>query len=81
VPDGWLGSYVTTQADLAPFFEQDVSEATNRLRRLAAIWRLRLTAISQADLDQAEGTRTRRASSSVYAEAVHEPQAAQWGPP
>jgi hypothetical protein len=77
VPDGWLGSYVTTQADLASFFEQDVNEATNRLRRLAAIWRLRLTAFSQGDLDRAEGDAyTPRemafcaVGSKVYAEAV-----------
>ncbi len=55
LPDRWHGSYVTTAADMAPFFEQDVNEATNRLERLAEIWRLRLGSIPSEDLDRAEG--------------------------
>jgi hypothetical protein len=53
--DGWHGSSITTAADLAPFDERDVNEATNRLMRLAEIWRLRLATIPEGDLDRAEG--------------------------
>ncbi len=40
---------------MAPFYEQDVNEATNRLGRLAEIWKLRLATIPDEDLDRAEG--------------------------
>jgi hypothetical protein len=55
IPDRWHGSFVTTDMDLAPFTEQDLNEATNRLWRLAELWRLRLAAIPPEELDRAEG--------------------------
>jgi hypothetical protein len=77
VPDTWYGSYITTEADLAPFYEQDVNEARNRLLRLADVWKLRLATLSESELDRAEGDAyTPRemafcvAASAFYAEAV-----------
>jgi hypothetical protein len=77
VPDTWHGSYMTTVADMAPFYEQDFIEAQNRLLRLAQLWRLRLAAMADEELDAADGENyTPRemafcaAGSSFYAEAV-----------
>jgi hypothetical protein len=62
---------------MAPFSEEDVNEATNRLMRLAELWRLRLALVSEQELDRADGDAyTPRemafcaAGSAYYAEAV-----------
>jgi hypothetical protein len=77
VRDSWHGSFVTTASDLAPFYEQDVNEAANRLKRLVLLWKVRLAAIPESELDRAEGDAyTPRemafcaAGSAYYAEAV-----------
>jgi hypothetical protein len=77
LPDRWHGSFVTTAADMAPFSEEDVNEATNRLMRLAELWRLRLAVVSEQELDRADrDAYTPRemafcaAGSAYYAEAV-----------
>jgi hypothetical protein len=77
LPDRWHGSFVTTDVDMAPFSEQDLNEARERLMRLADLWRLRLATIPDDDLDLAEGDAyTPRemafcaVGSSYYAEAV-----------
>jgi hypothetical protein len=79
IPDTWHGSYVTTAADLVPFYEQDLNEARNRLLRLDQLWRVRLEALSDEELDRADGSAyTPRemafhvAESVFYAEAVGE---------
>jgi hypothetical protein len=79
IPDTWHGSYVTTEADLAPFYEQDLNEAQNRLLRLDQLWRLRLSALSDEVLDRGDASAyTPRemafhvAESAFYAEAVGE---------
>jgi hypothetical protein len=51
VPDQWHGRMVTTAADLAPFTEIDLDEATSRLTRLAACYRARLSGLDAAVLD------------------------------
>ena len=53
--DPWHGSSSTTAADMAPFEQADLDEAKSRLRRLAAMWQIRLAALPAADLDRAEG--------------------------
>jgi len=50
-PDSWRGSAVTTPADLAPFTNDDLNEAQNRLRRLAAIYDVQLRSLSDEQLD------------------------------
>ncbi len=77
IPDRWHGSFVTTAADMAPFSEEDVNEAANRLMRLAELWRLSLAVVSEPELDRADGDAyTPRemafcaAGSAYYAEAV-----------
>jgi hypothetical protein len=55
LPDPWHGSASTTAADLAPFEQADLDEARSRLKRLAAMWAIRLGALSEQDLDRAEG--------------------------
>jgi hypothetical protein len=51
VPDTWLGRTVTLDSDWARFTESDLSEASNRLRRYAELYRIRLGALSAAELD------------------------------
>lgn len=47
---------VTTPADLAAFTTDDLDEARSRLRRLAQIWDVRLRALSDEQLDAADGS-------------------------
>ena len=47
----WLESRVTTDADWARFTEADLTEATERLTRLATTFRLRLLAAGPATWD------------------------------
>ncbi len=54
-PDAWHGSMVTTAADLAAFTDEDLDEARSRLRRLAQLWDIRLRALSDHQLDAADG--------------------------
>jgi uncharacterized damage-inducible protein DinB len=54
-PDGWLGSTVTTAADLAPFTALDLAEARSRLARLALLWRIALAKVPAERLDQPAG--------------------------
>jgi hypothetical protein len=51
--DRWLASRVTTEADLARFTRDDLTEATERLTRLATTFRLRLLAAGPATWDTA----------------------------
>ena len=51
VPDTWLGRTVTLDSDWARFTESDLNEAGNRLRRYAELYRVRLGALSAAELD------------------------------
>jgi hypothetical protein len=44
VPDPWRGRAVTLASDWAPFTEQDLDEATARIRRLAQVFAMRLFA-------------------------------------
>ncbi|MEU4329416.1 hypothetical protein [Nonomuraea dietziae] len=55
VPDRWHASAITTPADLAPFTEQDLEEASSRLLRLARIWSARLNALTSDELDRSPG--------------------------
>jgi hypothetical protein len=55
VPDRWHASAITTPADLAPFTEQDLEEASSRLLRLAQIWSARLNALTPDELDRSPG--------------------------
>jgi hypothetical protein len=50
-PDSWRGSGVTTPADLAPFTGDDLNEAQSRLRRLAAVYDIRLRSLTDEQLD------------------------------
>jgi hypothetical protein len=52
LPDEWHASAATTPADLAPFTREDLDEATSRLERLAAMWRIRLEGLSEDELDR-----------------------------
>ena len=68
---------MTTATDIAPFSEEDVNEAANRLMRLAELWRLSLAVVSEPELDRAdEDANTPRemafcaAGSAYYAQAV-----------
>lgn len=54
-PNGWYESAVTTPADLAPFTEIDLVEATERLTRLARTVRLRLLAAGPEEWDVPRG--------------------------
>lgn len=51
-PDGWGGSFVTVPADLAPFTADDLTEARERLIRLARTMHLRLLAAGPAEWDR-----------------------------
>ncbi|WP_122978041.1 hypothetical protein [Actinoplanes teichomyceticus] len=76
IPDHWHASAITTAADLAPFTEEDLAEATSRLTRLAQIWSVRLGSLTPEQLDRAEpGAWTIREiavhlSDTYYADAV-----------
>lgn len=52
IPDHWHASATTTDADLAPFTQDDLDEARSRLTRLAQIWDVRLRATPPDQLDQ-----------------------------
>jgi hypothetical protein len=54
IPDSWHASAVTTAADMAPFTQEDLDEAANRLERLAQLWRIRLNSIPADEMDLAE---------------------------
>ncbi|MES5818724.1 hypothetical protein [Streptomyces sp. RG80] len=54
-PDHWHASAITTEADLAPFTQQDLDESRSRLTRLAGIWSARLDALTGAELDDSPG--------------------------
>jgi hypothetical protein len=51
-PDGWGASTVTLDSDWARFTEADLIEATERLVRLSATFRLRLLAAGEPSWDQ-----------------------------
>ncbi|MEU4699471.1 hypothetical protein [Nonomuraea dietziae] len=55
VPDRWHASAITTPADLTPFTEQDLEEASSRLLRLARIWSARLNSLTSDELDRSPG--------------------------
>jgi hypothetical protein len=55
IPDHWHASASTTPADLAPFTADDLDEARSRLTRLAQIYEVRLSALSDAQLDHRDG--------------------------
>ncbi|MEU9592688.1 hypothetical protein ACGF7W_22370 [Streptomyces sp. NPDC048219] len=76
-PDHWHASAITTDADRAPFTEEDLEEARSRLTRLARIWADRLGALTDEQLDHSpgEGWSFRElavhvAESAYYADAV-----------
>lgn len=76
-PDEWHGSMITTPADLAPFTADDLDEARSRLSRLSLIWKVRLSSLSDEQLDASEtGAWTLRqiafhlAGSAFYADSV-----------
>jgi len=54
-PDHWHASTVTTEADRAPFTQEDLDEARSRLTRLARIWAARLGALTDEQLDHSPG--------------------------
>ncbi|MGW2521752.1 hypothetical protein ACWC09_33005 [Streptomyces sp. NPDC001617] len=54
-PDRWHASATTTEADLAPFTQEDLDEARSRLTRLARIWAHRLGALTDEQLDHSPG--------------------------
>ncbi|MFF7278446.1 hypothetical protein [Streptomyces griseorubiginosus] len=54
-PDHWHASATTTEADLAPFTQEDLEEARSRLTRLARIWANRLDALTEDQLDRSPG--------------------------
>jgi hypothetical protein len=51
-PDGWHASAVTLASDWAPFTEAELNEATQRLRRLARLYVLRLAAAGPEEWDR-----------------------------
>jgi hypothetical protein len=51
-PDEWHASALTSAADLAPFTEEDVREAEQRLNRLARTFVLRYAALDPAEWDK-----------------------------
>jgi hypothetical protein len=53
-PDAWHASLITTPADLAAFTQHDLDEARSRLRRLAQVWDVRLRALTDQQLDNAD---------------------------
>jgi len=69
-PDRWHGSLVTMDSDWARFTEADLVEATQRLRRLARLYELRLAAI---DADEWERDRAPEWSIRAIVEHVADP--------
>ena len=69
-PDRWHGSLVTTDGDWARFTEVDLVEATQRLRRLARLYELRLAAI---EADEWERDRAPEWSIRAIVEHVADP--------
>ncbi|MFD9462713.1 hypothetical protein [Streptomyces sp. NPDC060027] len=55
LPDRRHASATTTEADLAPFTQDDLDEARSRLTRLARIWVNRLGALTDDQLDRSPG--------------------------
>ncbi|WP_329294700.1 hypothetical protein [Streptomyces pseudovenezuelae] len=55
LPDHWHASATTTEADLAPFTQDDLDEARSRLSRLARVWANRLDALAEHQLDHSPG--------------------------
>ncbi|NYD41272.1 hypothetical protein [Nocardioides panaciterrulae] len=55
MPDGWHASLVTLESDWARFTEQDLTEARQRLRRLARTFSLRLAAAGPETWDRTRG--------------------------
>src|SRR2546421_1659938 len=53
--DAWLGRMVTMPADWAPFTEMDLSEASQRLRRLSGVYAARLRSAGPAEWDAERG--------------------------
>ena len=51
-PDEWHASALTSAADLAPFTEEDVREAEQRLTRLGRTFVLRYAALDPAEWDK-----------------------------
>ncbi|MGW3494392.1 hypothetical protein [Streptomyces sp. NPDC001020] len=77
LPDHWNASASTTQADLAPFTQEDLDEARSRLTRLARIWAARFRSLDDEQLDHSpgDGWSFRRLAehvqgSTYYADAV-----------
>jgi DNA-binding transcriptional MerR regulator len=54
-PDEWRGSLVTFPSDWAHFTEVDLSEAQQRLRRLAQLYVMRVGALSPEEWDAPRG--------------------------
>ncbi|MGW3654977.1 hypothetical protein ACWD6R_04335 [Streptomyces sp. NPDC005151] len=54
-PDHWHASMSTTEADRAPFTEEDLDEARSRLTRLTRIWVARLNSLTPEQLDNSPG--------------------------
>jgi len=70
IPDLWRGRSVTLESDWARFTEQDLDEATARIRRLAQLMALRLRAL-RAEWDTNAGEEwTIRAIAEHLAEAT-----------
>ena len=76
-PDHWHASATTTEADLAPFTQDDLDEAHSRLTRLARIWVHRLRTLAPEQLDHSPGIgwtfrqlAFHLADSTYYADAV-----------
>ncbi|MFF4349561.1 hypothetical protein [Streptomyces sp. NPDC001530] len=76
-PDHWHASASTTEADLAPFTQEDLDEARSRLTRLARIWANRLGELTDEQLDDSPGEgwtfrelATHLKGSTYYADAV-----------
>ena len=77
VKDTWHGSFMTSPSDLAGFTVEDLNDARNRLERLRLIWKLRLGALTDEQLDEREGggwslreVAFHVAESAYYAEAI-----------
>ncbi len=51
-PDHWYASTVTLASDWAPFTEAELNEASQRLRRLARTWLMRLGGIDPEEWDR-----------------------------
>jgi hypothetical protein len=70
VPDEWRGRATTLTTDWAPFSEDELSEASARLRRLGQTFALRLLALrSDWDRDPGDGEWTIRQIATHLAEA------------